>query len=92
MHCWHRNQSIVDYCKKTGVHVTAYSPTGGNPDYEGARPRGDPTVIELAKKNGRAINQVGLPVHLHGFPRLPKADIERSLQRSVCPLNLTDTI
>lgn len=40
------------------MHVTGYSPTGGNPDYEGARPRGDPIVIDIAKKNGKAINQV----------------------------------
>lgn len=58
VHCWHRNQKLVEYCHKTGVHVTGYSPTGGNPDYSGKRPRGDPTVIEIAKKNNKAVNQV----------------------------------
>lgn len=60
VHCWHRNQLLVDYCRETGVHVTGYSPTGGNPDYSGPRPRGDEVVIEIAEKNGKAINQVDI--------------------------------
>ena len=48
----------MKYCQDQGIVVTGYSPTGGNPDYSGPRPREDELVLEIAKKRGKAINQV----------------------------------
>lgn len=58
VHCWHRNDRLVEFCRGSGVQITAYSPTGGNPDYSGPRPWDDPTVVELASKYNKTVHQV----------------------------------
>lgn len=63
VHCWFRNPKLVEYCRQTDVHITAYSPTGGNPDYSGPRPWEDEVVKSIAKKYSRTVQQVPLAFH-----------------------------
>ncbi|OVA07824.1 Aldo/keto reductase [Macleaya cordata] len=56
MHPGWRNDKMLEYCKKNGIHVTAYSPLGSS---EGGRDLiHDPTVDRVAKKLNKTPGQI----------------------------------
>jgi hypothetical protein len=66
-HPYWRNQALLDYCRRQGVHVTAYSPLG-SPDSASIMKRRhtplllqDPLVAALAAKYGKDAGQAGHP-------------------------------
>jgi hypothetical protein len=62
-HPYWRNQALLDYCRRQGVHVTAYSPLG-SPDSAAVFNKPvpqlmrDPVVVEVAEQLGRSPAQV----------------------------------
>ncbi len=68
-HPWNQQKSIVEYCKKEGIAVQAYSPLtqGKNLD--------DPRIAEIAKKHGKSAAQVVLRwVLQQGVIAIPKSE------------------
>jgi alcohol dehydrogenase (NADP+) len=64
-HPYFRNNALLAFCSKAGLHVTAYSPLG-SPDSASVMRRRhtpallqDPMVAELAAKYGKDAGQVG---------------------------------
>ncbi|KAJ6605374.1 NADP-dependent oxidoreductase domain-containing protein [Mycena vulgaris] len=59
---------LIDYCRKKGIVVTAYSPTG----YE--KVRSDPTIVALANKYGVTSTQIILAWHVaRGISAVPRS-------------------
>ncbi|ORX85296.1 Aldo/keto reductase [Basidiobolus meristosporus CBS 931.73] len=54
-HVYHPQNELYDFCKKHGIHITAYSPLGS-----GSEPKlmDDPVIVEIAKKNNHTEAQV----------------------------------
>ncbi|KAJ7132356.1 NADP-dependent oxidoreductase domain-containing protein [Mycena epipterygia] len=72
---------LLDYCRKKGIVVTAYSPTG----YE--KVRSDPTIGALASKYGVTPTQIVLSWHVaRGVSAVPKsANPERQKENLALP-------
>ncbi|KAL4903951.1 hypothetical protein BDW74DRAFT_179532 [Aspergillus multicolor] len=69
LHPWCQQQVIVEYCKKNGIVVEAYSPIVRN--YKA----NDPTLVDLAKKYNKSTQQVLIRYALQkGWVPLPKTD------------------
>ena len=68
-HPWNQQKKIVEYCKKEGIAVQAYSPlTQG-------QKLGDPVIAEVAKKHGKTSAQVVLRwVIQQGVIAIPKSE------------------
>lgn len=68
-HPWNQQKTIVEYCKKEGIVVQAYSPlTQGHK-------LGDPIIAEVAKKHGKSAAQVVLRwVIQQGVIAIPKSE------------------
>ncbi|KAJ6530822.1 reductase AKOR2 [Mycena vulgaris] len=59
---------LIDYCRKKGIVVTAYSPSGHE------KVRSDPTIVALANKYGVAPTQIILAWHVaRGISAVPKS-------------------
>jgi diketogulonate reductase-like aldo/keto reductase len=69
LHPWCQQRVIDDYCQRNGIIVEAYSPIVRN--YKA----NDPTLVEIAKKNGHSTQQVLIRYALQkGWVPLPKSD------------------
>ncbi|KAJ5199052.1 Aldo/keto reductase subgroup [Penicillium cf. griseofulvum] len=69
LHPWCQQRVIDEYCKKNGIIVEAYSPIVRN--YKA----NDPTLVEVAKKYGKATQQILIRYALQkGWVPLPKTD------------------
>lgn len=68
-HPWNQQKEIVEYCKKEGIAVQAYSPlTQG-------KKLGDPIIAEIAKKHNKTAAQVVLRwVLQQGVIAIPKSE------------------
>lgn len=68
-HPWNQQKEIVEYCKKEGIAIQAYSPlTQG-------KKLGDPIIAEVAKKHGKSPAQVVLRwVLQQGVIAIPKSE------------------
>ena len=68
-HCWNQQRIIVDYCRREGIAIEAYSPlTQG-------KKLGDPVIAEIAKKYGKTAAQVVLRwVLQQGVIVIPKSE------------------
>ena len=68
-HPWNQQKTIVEYCKKEGIAVQAYSPlTQG-------QKLGDPVIAEVGKKHGKTAAQVVLRwVLQQGVIAIPKSE------------------
>ncbi|TCD62003.1 hypothetical protein EIP91_007621 [Steccherinum ochraceum] len=58
MHPYLAQPELMKFCKEKGIQLTAYTPTGY------ATVRNDPTIGEIAKKNGVSPTQIILAWHL----------------------------
>lgn len=80
VHPYHRNDTLITWCKERGIHVTAFSPLG-SPDSESIFPRKipavllkDPVVAEVAASTGKNVGQVLVRWALqHGTSVIPKS-------------------
>ena len=62
------NNQIIDYCKRFGIQVTAYSPLGRGSLIS------DPTLMAIAKKHNKSTAQVMIRWHLQrGVVAIPKS-------------------
>ncbi|CAG8042260.1 unnamed protein product [Penicillium salamii] len=69
LHPWCQQRVIDEYCQSNGIVVEAYSPIVRN--YKA----NDPTLVEVAKKNGHSTQQVLIRYALQkGWVPLPKTD------------------
>jgi len=69
LHPWSQQRVIDEYCQSNGIIVEAYSPIVRN--YKA----NDPTLVEVAKKNGHSTQQVLIRYALQkGWVPLPKTD------------------
>ncbi|KAL1878929.1 hypothetical protein Plec18167_004224 [Paecilomyces lecythidis] len=69
LHPWSQQRVIVDYCKKHGIVVEAYSPLVRN--YKA----NDPTLVELAQKYGKTTAQILVRYAIQkGWVPLPKSE------------------
>lgn len=68
-HPWNQQKTIMEYCKKEGVVVQAYSPlTQG-------KKLGDPAIAQVAKKHNKTAAQVVLRwVLQQGVIAIPKSE------------------
>jgi diketogulonate reductase-like aldo/keto reductase len=78
-HPYHRNESLIKWCKDNGIHVTAYSPLG-SPDSasmfsrEAPKLMEDPIVGAVAASTGRSVAHVLLKWAIQrGTSVLPKS-------------------
>lgn len=68
-HPWNQQRVILDYCRKNGIVVTAYSPLT-----QGKR-LNDPVIKKLAEKHGKTAAQIVLRWCLQmGISIIPKSD------------------
>ncbi|ESK84685.1 aado keto reductase [Moniliophthora roreri MCA 2997] len=58
MHPYLQQNELKEYCEKRGISISAYTPSGWDVV------RGDPTIVEIAKKHGVSPHQVILAWHL----------------------------
>ncbi|KAJ7708937.1 reductase AKOR2 [Mycena rosella] len=81
MHPYLAQTELLEYCRKKGIAVTAYSPSG----YE--KVRSDPTIVALAAKYGVSPTQIILAWHVaRGVSAVPKsADPERQKENVNLP-------
>ena len=62
------NNHIIDYCKRFGIQVTAYSPLGGGGLIK------DPTLTEIGNRHNKTTAQVMIRWHLQrGVVAIPKS-------------------
>ncbi|KAJ5145974.1 uncharacterized protein N7515_000538 [Penicillium bovifimosum] len=82
LHPWCQQRVIVEYCRNNGIIVEAYSPIVRN--YKA----NDPTLVDVAKKYGKATQQVLIRYALQkGWVPLPKSD---SPERIVSNMDVFD--
>jgi glycerol 2-dehydrogenase (NADP+) len=68
MHPYHADTELLEYCRKKGIVVTAYSPTG----YQ--KLRSDPVLVALGEKYKVSPTQVILAWHVaRGVAAVPKS-------------------
>ncbi|KAJ6568296.1 NADP-dependent oxidoreductase domain-containing protein [Mycena vulgaris] len=68
IHPYLAQTELIDYCRKKGIMVTAYSPTGHE------KVRSDPTIVALANKYGVTPTQIILAWHVaRGISAVPKS-------------------
>lgn len=68
MHPYHTDTELLEYCRKKGIVVTAYSPTG----YQ--KLRDDPVIVGLAEKYKVQPTQIILAWHVaRGVVAVPKS-------------------
>lgn len=90
VHPYFRNQKLLDFANKEGVHITAYSPLG-SPDSasllkrEDAKPlMKDPELQKISKKHGKNPAQVLIAWALqHGTSVIPKSSGEDHLKSNL---------
>ncbi|KAI3993572.1 hypothetical protein MKX01_002585 [Papaver californicum] len=82
MHPGWRNDKMLDYCRKNGIHVTAYSPLGSS---EGGRDLiHDPTVDRVANKLNKTPGQVLVKWGLQrGTSVIPKSTNNERIKENV---------
>ena len=69
-HPWNQQKTIVEYCKKEGIAVQAYSPLA-----RGQRLGENSAISEVAKKHGKTPAQILLRWILqHGVIAIPKSE------------------
>ena len=69
-HPWNQQKPIVEYCRKEGIAVQAYSPLA-----RGQRLGGDPAISEVAKKHGKTPAQILLRwIIQQGVIAIPKSE------------------
>ena len=62
------NQNLIDYCKRFGIQVTAYSPLGKGSVLK------DKTIMDIAKKHNKTAAQVVIRWHLQrGVVAIPQS-------------------
>ncbi|KAJ7277486.1 NADP-dependent oxidoreductase domain-containing protein [Mycena rebaudengoi] len=67
-HPWLAQPELVEYCRKKGIVLVAYTPTGREPV------RSDPTIVALAQKYSVSPAQISLAWHVsRGTVALPSA-------------------
>lgn len=77
VHPYYSNIENVEYAKKNGIAVEAYSPLGGN----GANTLADPVILALAEKYGRTAAQIVLRWEMQrGIIVLPKSTHEERIK------------
>ncbi|KAJ7095485.1 NADP-dependent oxidoreductase domain-containing protein [Mycena crocata] len=81
LHPYLAQTELLEYCRRKGIVVTAYSPTGLE------KVRNDPTIVALADKYSVSPTQIILAWHLaRGVVATPKsADPERQKQNITLP-------
>ncbi|KAK7031641.1 putative aldo-keto reductase [Favolaschia claudopus] len=81
MHPYLAQTELLEYCRKKGIMVTAYSPSGRE------AVRNDPTIVALAEKYKATPTQIILAWHLaRGVVAIPKsADSQRQKENLVLP-------
>ncbi|KAJ7708938.1 NADP-dependent oxidoreductase domain-containing protein [Mycena rosella] len=68
MHPYLAQTELLEYCRKKGIAVTAYSPSGRE------KVRSDPTIVALAAKYGVSPTQIILAWHVaRGVSAVPKS-------------------
>jgi len=94
LHAYHQQKPLVEFCKKNGIAVTAYSPLGSpglgklfaSQGVEKPLPNilHNPTIEEIAKKHGKSTAQVVLR---HGIQKglivIPKSTNEKRLKENL---------
>ncbi|KAJ6540546.1 NADP-dependent oxidoreductase domain-containing protein [Mycena capillaripes] len=81
MHPYLVDTELLEYCRKKGIVVTAYSPTGFQ------KLRGDPTIVGFAEKYKVTRTQIILAWHLaRGVVAVPKSsNAERQKENLILP-------
>ncbi|DBA71946.1 hypothetical protein WJX79_005585 [Trebouxia sp. C0005] len=79
VHCHFRNERVIAWCKKEGIHVTAYAPLS-SPQTMSSMKKTVPNLLQdaevahIAKKNGKTVAQTLLRWGLqHGTSVIPKS-------------------
>ncbi|DBA83612.1 TPA: hypothetical protein ACH3X1_006179 [Trebouxia sp. C0004] len=79
VHCHFRNERVIAWCKKEGIHVTAYAPLS-SPQTMTSMKKTVPNLLQdvevarIAKKNGKTVAQTLLRWGLqHGTSVIPKS-------------------
>lgn len=90
VHPYFRNQELIDYCAKEGVHVTAYSSLG-TPSSAGhlvkksaPNPSHDPIIREIGKKRSRIAQEVIIRWGVqHGTSVLVKSGTPKHIKSNI---------
>ncbi|KAJ7462971.1 NADP-dependent oxidoreductase domain-containing protein [Mycena latifolia] len=88
MHPYHADTELLEYCRKKGIVVTAYSPTG----YQ--KLRSDPVLVGLAEKHKVTPTQIILAWHVaRGVVAVPKSsNAGRQKENLILPTLSTDDV
>eukprot|EP00741_Cyanophora_paradoxa_P000600 tig00000411_g577.t1 len=71
LHPYLAQPKLLDFCTKRGIHLTAYSPLGAQPDNPNAvKLLDDPVIGDIAKRIGRSPAQVVLRWNLQRSPHV----------------------
>eukprot|EP00891_Asterochloris_glomerata_P002047 jgi/Astpho2/2047/Aster-00543 len=90
VHPYFRNQALIDYCAKEGVHVTAYSSLG-TPSSAGhlvkksaPNPAHDPVIREISKKYNRITHEIIIRWGIqHGTSVLVKSGTPKHIKSNI---------
>lgn len=92
-HPYLTQKSLIEFCKRHSIEITAYSPLG-SPARQLTNPSApllieDPIVKSIAKKYGMNSSQVLIKYHMQrGIVVIPKAVDERHLQENLEAINM----
>ncbi|KAF8521007.1 NADP-dependent oxidoreductase domain-containing protein [Gautieria morchelliformis] len=83
-----QGQDVVDFCRKRGIVVTAYSPLGS----DDSRIRDNPVVKEIAENHGVNPSNIliSLQANREGVTVIPKSVTEQRIIDNFKTVNLTD--
>lgn len=75
-----QQESMLDFCKREGIHITAYSPLASGDRSQALKGESEPNLMEIevlqeiAKKHNALVSQVLLAWHFHrGCAVIPKS-------------------
>lgn len=79
-HPYFNNQRLIDFCQKTGIPVTAYSPLGGS----SIQLLNDPLLAELAETYEKTPAQIVLRWHIQrGVSAIPKSVTKKRIFENI---------
>lgn len=85
-HPYHPDFKLDQYCRRKGIHLTAYAPLGAG----GSGLLVDDTIVSIAKRLGVSAGQVALGWNLaHGRSVVPKSANRQRMHENFTPAHLS---